>query len=257
MNIIWLKIFSLLIIFIVGFFAGIAPLKRSLSVKGEKRLTLGNAFAGGVFLGAGLLHMLPDAIENFNTLAKNIEFPIPALIAGIGFIIIMILENSMSGGSHHQGTEAKKQTLYPIILTLVLSVHSLIAGASLGLEGTLASASAIFFAIIAHKGAAAFSLGVSLKKSAYSKARYIRTIAIFASMTSIGVLLGTAFSTILSGETSMVFEMIFDSLAAGTFLYIAIVEIMAEVFEKPNNIWAKLCLICSGFGLMALIAIWA
>ena len=61
MEILWFKILSLLIIFATGLLAGIAPTRMSVSRQGKRQLTWGNAFSGGVFLGAGLLHMLPDA----------------------------------------------------------------------------------------------------------------------------------------------------------------------------------------------------
>jgi len=256
MEILWFKLLSLLIIFSIGLFAGIIPSRKSIGLKAEGRLMLGNAFAGGVFLGAGLLHMFPDAIDNFNSLAGHINFPVPALIAGLGFLLVMILEKAASGTHHHDDIVAKNTSVSPVILYLILSVHSIIAGTSLGLEGGLISATAIFIAIIAHKGAASFSLGVSLKKNDFSEKKHIITIAIFSIMTPLGVVLGTIFTKVLSGEASMTFEMIFDSLATGTFLYIAIAEIISEVFEKHGDLWRKLILITTGFCLMAVIAIW-
>jgi zinc transporter 1/2/3 len=52
------------------------------------------------------------------------------------------------------------------------------------------------------------------------------------------------------------FEAIFDTLAAGTFLYIATLEIIAELFESNQNKPSKLVMILMGFSLMATIAIW-
>jgi len=257
MDIFWLKLLSLLVIFTIGLFAGIIPTRKSISQKGEQRLTLGNAFAGGVFLGAGLLHMLPDAIENFKAFAGDVDFPFPALITGIGFLFVLLLEKANSGGQHHVEATSGKRPVYPFLLLFVLSIHSIIAGTSLGLEATLISATAIFIAIIAHKGAAAFALGVSLKKSGISTKRHIVTICFFAAMTPLGVLLGTIFSRILSSNANAGFEAVFDSLAAGTFLYIAIANIIGEVFKQASDRWIKLLLISGGFALMAMIAIWA
>jgi hypothetical protein len=50
--------------------------------------------------------------------------------------------------------------------------------------------------------------------------------------------------------------MIFDSLATGTFLYIAIVDIFGDVFKEQDQAWSKLSLIVIGFSLMGIIAIW-
>jgi len=257
MEILWFKILSLFIIFFIALLAGIVPRRISVSQQGKRQLTWGNAFSAGVFLGAGLLHMLPDAEENFQSFAGNLDFPFPALIAGMGFLLILILEKAALGGKEDVGAMSKERSVYPFILCFVLSIHSIIAGTSLGLEATLLSASAIFIAIIAHKGAAAFSLGVSLKESDFPSFRHILIICFFAVMTPLGVVLGTTFSTILSSNATAGFEAIFDALAAGTFLYIAVVDIMEEVFKQSRDRWIKVTLISGGFTLMALIAIWA
>jgi len=256
MEILWFKVLSLLIIFATGLVAGIVPTRMSVSQQGERRLTWGNAFSGGVFLGAGLLHMLPDAEENFKVFAGDVDFPFPALICGAGFLIVLLLEKAALGGSEDVGTMSEERLVYPFILCFILSIHSIIAGTSLGLEATLASATAIFIAIIAHKGAAAFALGVSLKESDFPTFRHIMIICFFSAMTPLGVILGTVFSTILSGNANAAFETVFDGLAAGTFLYVAVVDIIEEVFEQPYGRWIKVILISCGFGLMALIAIW-
>lgn len=256
MEILWFKILSLLIIFATGLLAGIAPTRMSVSRQGKRQLTWGNAFSGGVFLGAGLLHMLPDAGENFKVFAGDVDFPFPALICGAGFLLVLLLEKAALGGSEDVGTMSEGRPVYPFLLCFILSIHSMIAGTSLGLEATLASATAIFIAIIAHKGAAAFALGVSLKESDLPTFRHVVIICFFSAMTPLGVIIGTVFSTILSGNANAAFEAIFDGLAAGTFLYVAVVDIIEEVFEQPHDRWIKVLLISCGFGLMALIAIW-
>lgn len=189
MEILWFKTLSLLVIFSTGLFAGIAPRRLGISLQGEQKLTLSNAFSAGIFLGAGLLHMLPDAQENFQTFAGEVDFPFPALIAGVGFLLILLLEKAALGGTEEDvGSLSQERIVYPFILCLVLSVHSIIAGISLGLEATLVSATAIFIAIIAHKGAAAFSLGVSLKENDFPTFRHV-LIIVFAAMTPLASVL--------------------------------------------------------------------
>jgi len=257
MSIIWIKIISLLIIFATGLITGTIPARMSVSPKKKKFLTFGNSFSGGVFLGAGLLHLLPDAIESFDSFAGNIDFPFPALICGIGFLFILLLEKAALGGNEDVGEMSKGRSVYPYLLLFVLSIHSIIAGTSLGLEATAVSTTALFIAIIAHKGAAAFALGISLKESGFSRTKFIALICFFSAMTPLGVILGTIFSEVFSNNTSLILEAVFDSLAAGTFLYVAIVDIINEVFEHKSFRWTKVFLIICGFCLMALIAIWA
>ena len=256
MEVMVLKISAVVLIFATGMAGGMLPVRFELGEVGRQRLILGNSFSAGVFLGAGLLHMLPDALDQFSGFAGHIEYPVCALTCAAGFLLILLLEKGLLGGHEEVGTARSENAFYPYVLLLVLSIHSLIAGASLGLEEAFLASLAIFIAIIAHKGAAAFSLGVSLRQGEFSRGIHVRLIILFSIMVPVGVLLGSMFSTIFSGTLDVIFEGIFDALAAGTFLYVGILEIMSEVFEEKQHNWAKLVLVFIGFTLMAGIAIW-
>jgi len=58
---------------------------------------IANAGAGGVFLGSGLLHMLPDSQDGFTELGMT-SYPYSVLFMGIGFFMTMILELFLSPG---------------------------------------------------------------------------------------------------------------------------------------------------------------
>ena len=75
-------------------------------------------------------------------------------------------------------------------------------------------------------------------------------------MTPLGIGLGLGFDAILTGRADQGFETLFDSLAAGTFLYIAALDIIQEEFFDPAGRWPKFILLAFGLGLMALIALW-
>jgi len=255
MDIIWFKIITIVLIILSGLAGGLFPLRKTMSQKGYLKLSFGNAFAGGIFLGAGLLHMLPDSIENFGRLQLNTDYPFAALIAGLGFIFVLFLEKVLVR-EKAMDTLQEDKSIYPYILFLVLAIHSIIAGMSLGLETGIASGIAIFIAIIAHKGSAAFALGVSLLKAKTSKPLIKKTIVFFSVMTPIGIIIGSVLSEIDSNRTALWFEAVFDALAAGTFVYIAVLDIINEVFETPQKRWPKFGILIFGFILMATIAIW-
>jgi zinc transporter 1/2/3 len=115
----------------------------------------------------------------------------------------------------------------------------------------------IFLAIIAHKGAAAFALGVEFQRSGFDRARFMRLLLAFASMTPLGIVLGAGLEHLLQGNYGRLFEGIFDCLAAGTFLYIAIIEIIGKEFAAKTASGLKFVVLCVGLGLMAVIALWA
>jgi zinc transporter 1/2/3 len=163
------------------------------------------------------------------------------------------------GASHELGPRAYAAEHHRysfILLLLVLSVHSLIIGMALGTQRSLTGASAIFIAIMAHKGMAGFALGVSYRRTGASLRRTGPIAAFFALMTPLGILASTAIDTLISAADRQMFEAVFNSLGAGTFLYIATLDIIRTEFELPGDTWQKWLLATAGFAIMAVIAVW-
>ena len=248
------KIASILLIILAGIVGGLIPTRKSFSQGGTKKLTLGNAFAGGVFLGAGFLHMLPDGIDNFTAMNTGIDYPLALLVAALGFMLILFIDKFFSEDKAQKAMADSNR--FPAVLFTILAIHSIIAGMSLGLESHLLSGIVVLVAIVSHKGSASFALGVNMVNADLGKALIRKTVLIFSMMTPIGVVLGSIISFSENNESSIVFEAIFDSIAAGTFLYIATLEIIDELFEKSEFKVSKFALIFIGFALMATIAIW-
>ena len=173
------KIVSVVVIFSTGIIGGSLPIRLGGCEGRERLFSLGAALGGGVFLGAGLIHMIPDAQDGLAGVGG--DYPVPLLIAAGGFVVVLLFEKVLVV-AEHQATE-HQDTLVPYLLAVVLSVHSLIAGIALGAEETLASAVVIFIAIIAHKGAAGFALGVALTRVEVTPSRIIKMVVLFSIMT--------------------------------------------------------------------------
>lgn len=248
------KIISILLIIIAGVVGGLIPTRKAFAQQGSNKLILGNAFAGGVFLGAGFLHMLPDGIDNFTAMNTGIDYPLALLVAALGFMLILFIDKFFSEDKAQKALADSNR--FPAVLFTILALHSIIAGMSLGLESDLLSGIVVLVAIVSHKGSASFALGVNMVNADLGKALIRKTVLIFSMMTPIGVVLGSVISFSENNESSIVFEAIFDSIAAGTFLYIATLEIIDELFEKSELKATKFTLIFAGFALMATIAIW-
>jgi zinc transporter 1/2/3 len=150
----------------------------------------------------------------------------------------------------------RRYALAPYVLALVLSVHSIIAGIALGAESSAITSAALFIAIMAHKGVAGFALGVSLRRAHIKRPRAVGLIAFFATMTPLGIAVGAVLGALLSGRGAEWFEGIFDALAAGTFLYIAVIDIVESEFAKQGDAGAKFAMVLLGIAVMALIAVW-
>ena len=253
MEILIFKLAATVVILSTGLFFGQLPMRFDLSRKGLQSMVYADAFSAGIFFGAALLHMLPDAHENFNALGRLPDFPFAALGCGFGFVLLLAVEKGFA--SRHVLNQ-ENRNITPMLLVIILSIHSIIAGASFGLETALLSSLAIFIAIIAHKGAAAFALGSCLRDAGITGGAHLRLIVLFSIMTPLGIGLGSLFGRFLSGEDARLFEALFDALAAGTFLYVGIVDILSGLFHKPGSPWNKVILVLFGFLLMALVAIW-
>ncbi|MBN2310629.1 MAG: ZIP family metal transporter [Candidatus Hydrogenedentes bacterium] len=252
------KTLAFVAILLTGLAGGYLSLRLAASSRKEAIFSLGNCLAGGIFLGAGLIHMLPDAQEGFSAVAAGIDFPVVSVICACGFLLVLLIERVATSGHGHAGEEQapSSKPVYPYVLALVLSIHSIITGIALGAEGTVAMAFVIVVAVLAHKGSAAFALSISLQRAGTARAAVWRTVILFSFMTPIGILAGAGLTRLLTGTAEEVFEAIFDALAAGTFLYVASMEIIEHEFAQRQRRVAKFACVTLGLALMAALAIW-
>ena len=136
-----------------------------------------------------------------------------------------------------------------------LSIHSLIAGLTLGISSA-AGAGVLLIAILAHKGAAGFALGSTFQEAAVPPRTRIPALLVFVGSTPLGVILGgVAVETF--GEGGGAAEAWFKAIAAGTFLYIATLDIVREeFFPGGTERGRRLLMALLGAGIMALVAVW-
>ena len=252
-----IKIGAAVAIFLAGIIGGLVAVRLTRSETAAAMTALANTLAGGVFLGAALMHMLPDAREKFESLAMAAGYPLFTFGAAAGFLFVLMLDKVAVPAGPRVGAElAGRASIYPYVLMLTLSIHSVITGIALGLEDHPVSAAAIILAVLAHKLTAAMALAISFEREGAPKRRARNLLWMFYLMTPLGVVLGTWWSTLLEGAEEALLEGIFDSLAAGTFLYIAIVDILAEEFAAGQRRWPLFITTTSGFAIMALVAVW-
>ena len=101
-------------------------------------------------------------------------------------------------------------------------------------------------AIVIHKGTAALALGISLVKTFPNDFRLCRIlIFIFSLATPLGIGIG-----MLVADSGDVTTVIFNSLAAGSFVYIACSEVIVEEFSIPGNRFIKLLVFLLGAGII-------
>ncbi len=250
-NIFTIKVISIITIFLVTLIAGIYPFFKKRRLGNGSDFPIGQALASGVFLGAGLIHMLADASDEFDKL--NIHYPLAFLLAGISFLLLLLLEHWAQDIGEHKG---ENSSAFAYIAVLMLSVHSLLEGTALGIGSTFSLVIILFIAIIAHKWAESFALAVQINKSAIRFNLGLLLFFTFIFMTPIGILSGALITSTLN--TTPLLAPIFNSLAAGTFLYLGTVHGLARSFmiEKCCN-HKHFTFVIIGFTIMAIVAIWA
>ena len=279
MSLLVVKAFAAVSILIVGIIGGAVPLLAARHQAGHRFLSLGNALAGGIFLGAGFIHLLPEASE---TLGEVVDYPLAPLLAALGIGILLLIDRVVFETNHTATgqSEGRRQPIYPLVLLVVLSIHSIIAGIALGLEPEVIASVLVMIGILFHKGSAAFALMVSTHASGASKGRLLAILAIFVVMTPLGILFGTMASNLLEGTTAIIIEGSFNALAAGTFIYIAILDVIdAEMSRIDDRIahfvrstligeddvpmpsqdtdrMLKFALVLAGIASMAILGVW-
>lgn len=246
----FIKLISALLIFVVTLIAGFYPFFKKYKSGGANEFPIGEALSCGIFLGAGLLHMLSDSSHDFVRLGYG--YPFAFLLAGSTFLVLLFLEH-VSRELYEHGTEDRN--CFAIIALVMMSIHSFLAGAALGLSPSLSILLLILLAIVAHKWAASFALSVQINRSHLSQKAGIIYFMIFAFMTPIGILFGHIISSHLSQD--QVLEPIFTAMAAGTFLYLGTLHGLkrAIMVEKCCNL-KHFTWVIIGFAIMAVLAIW-
>lgn len=261
------KLLLLLVILVAGAAGAGVPLLRRNAANRERILGWGNSFSAGVFLAAGLVHMLPDADRIWGGLGW--DYPMAFALAALAFVLMLLVEHVLlpenahrevhapSGERFTRIAERQDGALAAYAVLIALSIHSLLAGLALGAQPELTQALIISVAIVAHKSAGGFALGVSLARSNLSSTQAWRLVALFASATPIGGLVGAALGASFDGDLGSTLEASFLSIAAGTFVYVATFDILREEFPGPGGRLAKWFVLAVGVISMSLLAIWS
>ena len=239
-----------LAIFLLTIVSGIIPFKIKLKAPKQYDFPIGEALANGVFLGAGLIHMLSRSASEFSTL--GFSFPWAFFICGVTFLFFLL--------SEHIGffirDEGENQTLLvAIVSTVMLSAHSFFTGAALGITSTTSLSFLLFIAILAHKWAASFSLSVYINKTSLKFSRRLALFIIFSTMLPLGIYVGNLLhSQYVHNE---LIQPILTAIASGTFIYLGTLHGFKKILTQKGccNL-EQYFYVIFGFSLMALVAIW-
>ena len=202
---------------------GIVPLLISLS---HRRMQCAISFVAGVMAGIAILDLLPEALESGDV------HEVMGWLLG-GFLSLFLLERFLPSHCHdvaednHDSHCSHEHRLTGIGAFVGLTVHSLLAGVSLGaawMLGGLPAALGVFVAIVLHKPFDALTLVALLRLKHSSTSTLHLANTLYALTVPCGVLIfmvgGNASADIISGAIAF---------SAGMFLCISLCDLLPEL----------------------------
>jgi zinc transporter ZupT len=249
-----LNLFFALSTLAMTFVAGYFPFKKRLAQAEHEHIEfpLGETLGTGVFLGAALLHMLPEAQKLF--MKHGYHYPFALLIAGIVFLLFLWFEHLGKELYHHHDNHTTHPS-FAIVAWIMLSIHSFVLGTALGLSQDYSMQIMLFFAIIAHKWAESFAIAVQLNKSTLSPKIALTLFLSFAFMTPLGVVIGWYVGRDVSTHSFV--DPLLMAISAGTFLYLGTLHGLERcvMVQRCCNL-RDFSFVIVGFLLMAAVAVY-
>ncbi|KAM3731810.1 hypothetical protein ACB098_11G011000 [Castanea mollissima] len=255
------------------------------------------AFAAGVILATGFIHILPDAFASLTSPCLNEnpwgKFPFTSFVAMISAIGTLMVDSFATGfykrqskqghvhvhthathghaqgsATHHEELNLAELIRFRVIsqvLELGIVAHSVIIGISLGSSQSPRTIKPLLAALSFHQFFEGMGLGGCISQAQF-KTRSAAIMATFFSLTApVGIAIGIGISSVYNenGPTALIVEGIFDAASAGILIYMALVDLLAADFTNPrvqNNLRIQLGANASlllGAGCMSVLAKWA
>ncbi len=291
------KVTIAVVLFFFTYFFAYLPFLITSFKTNKTLVSLANCLAGGIFLCAGLLHIIPEAQESWEKATKSVQSVNPDLQHGdhsegepfptipfaimVSFSLLLLFDRVILPGHHSheapslkasmapssqadndndiEGNLAKPlddshehehgQSIGPYMLVAAMGFHAFFEGLALGLIDEFSGFLGFFAAIIFHKWAEAAAIGIGFLTAGTKKLPTIISLGVFSALTPIGVATGILFS-----NADEKVKAILMAVSAGTFLYIAIAEILAEEFNSKVNAVKKYVAFVLGMALM--VGVW-
>ncbi|WVZ67236.1 hypothetical protein U9M48_016344 [Paspalum notatum var. saurae] len=263
------KVWCLVILLVFTFVGGVSPYFYRWN---EAFLLLGTQFAGGIFLGTALMHLLADSTSTFQGLTSN-PYPFSYMLACAGFLltmladcvivavtkrsknaVVVVVSNNEDEDRRHrpdqEGAAADVQEEHPmhllvrrtssledaVLLMVALCFHSIFEGIAIGVSATTSDAWRNLWTIGLHKIFAAVAMGIALLRIIPERP-LLMTAAYslaFAVSSPLGVGIGIAIDATAEGRAADWTYAISMAFATGVFMYVAINHLIAKGY-RPHQ----------------------
>ncbi len=247
----------------------------------ERRLHVALALSTGTFLGAVFLHLLPDvagrveATAVHETLPQSQTLPDPShgdhghsidtdtravaahghgdstlwLCVLAGVLLVHTVEALFLRTTEREGVGRHKSV--SLVTMVGVSVHAASAGLGLSaLEAGEALETSFIVAFLTHKAFESFAMVNVFQLAHLSRKKIAVILCAFALLTPLCMLAGMPLFAHVGGEALN----IVTALAAGTFLYVCVAELLPEVFHHPGDNLAKFSFLLAGVLLSVVLA---
>jgi zinc transporter ZupT len=243
-----------LLLVTVSALGALLPLHRRWS---ERGLHVFVAIATGVFLGTIFLHLLPelaaatarDARSTDGESAGHAVSLRPWWAALIGLVLLFVLEKVWLGRRRGAGAHGDQHDVVCFATFIGLSVHSLVTG--LGFSAVVSEPALLWplvTAVAVHKAGEGFSLATVMRLAHLPTSRSLTLLAVFCIATPLGLLMG---AQLAMGEQAARITPLLTGLACGTFLYVAVADLLPEVFHGARDGAPRIIGLLVGIGVAA------
>lgn len=231
------------------------PRIRTLS---DRQIHLLVAFSAGIFIGLLFLLLLPEAIEECEHGGIDTHIAMYALMGG--FLAIMAIEmwmkhRHMSGCSCECGSDSHSHKITSMSSFIGLSVHAACDGLALAATflagGEIALITTIGMCV--HKFVVLFSLSSIMLVTDIPKRKSLKYMLAFGLITPLA---GLLFFALLSGVSNIDgFTGIPLAFAAGSFMYVALCDMLPEAFHRKKQHSMSFGLLLLGIAVIVIITI--
>ena len=160
---------------------------------------------------------------------------------------------------HDHGIPRDMPLSSALFLLAALSFHSVLEGLAQGTAATLDTTFVLLVAILFHKGLAAFALGCLFVEARMPHRLAFGLGLLFSGATPAGIVVGMLIPA-GTGTHSSLLSSSLVAMAGGSFTFVAVLEILPRELHSRTHLGvgkgAQMTALASGFGAMALLALW-
>lgn len=203
-------------------------------LKKTKISAYAKCLTGGVILSIMIFHIFIDLYEDaeFNNWAK--------FSSGLSFLLLFCIDKLyieiQSRNNQCDTLPTNINKLQALVFVFAMSIHSFFEGTSILVCENRKKY--YLFCLLGHKWIEAFTLGMSIEYSPFSRLIKIFLIVLYSSLTPIGEVTGQVLLNIF--EENKIVKNLLVGVSCGSFFYIGFIDMLNSEFNKRDTLKIRL-----------------